>query len=45
MRTLVGRCSHHSLLQQSRKVEPIRGLILQSGPFTPVEALDSPRIV
>ena len=31
MRTLVGRCSHPSLLQQFRKVEPVRGLILQSG--------------
>ena len=34
MRALVGRCSHHSLLRQFRKVEPIRGLILQSGPLT-----------
>jgi hypothetical protein len=34
MRTWVGRCLHHSLLQQFRKVEPIRGLILQSGPLT-----------
>jgi hypothetical protein len=31
VRTLVGRCSRHSLLQQFLKVEPMRGLILQCG--------------